>query len=199
MAIGWLPLATPFVLLGSNLLYGERLTQQGSGNGMQWSDGMSMQGQQVLVLDSGKSCGTRLFATYAAPALDLQVGSVPATMPVAFFLSSEKAWLGSVRLPIDLGPLGWPGCELGVDPQIPLVVLATGAGIARVSIPYALTGTSLVVSAQALHLTAARYWATTNVVTAVLGQAGVINNVYQGQAGIFGPWPYNFGYPMLLR
>lgn len=85
--------------------------------------------------------------------IDLTLTGLPAlVLPVLWFGFSNTTWAG-LPLPLDLTPLGWPGNEVRIAPEVPVSLLLTGAGSGStdVNLPLqaALVGTHLYAQALA--------------------------------------------------
>lgn len=158
-------------------------------------------------LTAEKSCaGASLQGSHANGQLTLSLTGAPPSTPVFFLIGLDNARLGgSVPLPLDLGFLGMTGCVLALDPFLSFGASADATGAAAPVFPVALPPESLVLSFQALHLTAANPAGigTTNRMSTILGGAGLCTYLYNwtvfGPTAESGPFAGNRGAVILLR
>lgn len=97
------------------------------------------------VVQYGVGCGLGGAVGWDAPSLPtlgnaqflLQLQNAPAGAPLALLLGADRyqSSVLAAALPFDLQPFGAPGCQLAVDPQVPLVLVADGFGTATQTIP----------------------------------------------------------------
>jgi hypothetical protein len=200
----WILLDTPFPLLGPNLVLDFDLGSAVAAASATYN------GDLVTLTSPGRhytsevSCGGTLTATNTATSYDLLLSGATASQPTWLMISATTRSWGGQRLPYALDFLGMTGCVLGIDPQIVVAGVATGAGTASLSIPITLPATDpYVVYAQAAHLTTANPFglATTNVTRSLLGSTGFCSYIYNFT--VDGPLAQNgpnlWAAPMLLK
>ena len=69
--------------------------------------------------------------------LRIELSSLPWLRGAVFLFGASNEMLGSVRLPLDLGSIGMPGCPLGVAPLVSMTRISfLGLGSVDVSVPH---------------------------------------------------------------
>ena len=198
---GWAKHTRPFVFRGPNLIVQRTLVSQpNKPSGARRVDGFNTKNISSFHARAGKTCGGQLAAAHTGTNYVVTANSVPASKPVILMFSAENVRLGALRLPIDLTPAGFTGCELGVVPQVFVPIAANASGIASLSVPFQIPQTSTLISVQALHPKGTSGWATTNVVNSVIGKAGLCNYLRVDKRGSVPPATANqTGLVLLVR
>lgn len=101
----------------------------------------------------GRGChGLALGAMVTGTTVAHDISGAPAGAPVAVLFGGNFDSAAGLPLPIDLAPLGAPGCSLQLDPLLALVGIADSGGAARLEVPVATAPGGAFYGAQAVAL-----------------------------------------------
>ena len=198
----WTKLSKPFVYVGPHLLVQFTVSGASFSAGRLYSDGLDMTRTTHIHFSSGKSCGSgQLSAGYDGKNYLLALRGAAANSPLLYFFGNDKVRFGPTPLPLSLNGLGLRGCFLGVAPLVIAGSMTDKVGTHRLVLPFSLPTSTLSLSTQVLYTqaTPSKNLATTNVMTSLLGNRGLLNMVYQGRLIRSGPFKANFGPVFLTR
>lgn len=198
----WTKLSKPFVYVGPHLMIQFAISGASLTSGRLYSDGLDMTQTSHIHFSSGVSCGSgQLSAGHDGKNYLLAVRGAAPTSPLLYLFGGDKTHFGAAPLPLSLDALGLRGCSLGVAPLVIAGSVTDSTGTHRLVIPYALGGETLPLVTQVVYTqaTPGKSLATTNVMTSLLGNRGLINMVYQGRLIRSGPFSVNFGPIFLVR
>ncbi|MCB9891947.1 MAG: hypothetical protein H6832_18960 [Planctomycetes bacterium] len=189
----WVKHSRPFVFTGPHLILQHTFTPGAVSGLLRMNAGNSSSGS--LMLTSGNTCGGTLSTTYSSGTYTMAVKGAQANAACLFMIGAEKVlFAGSVPLPVDLSGLGMTTCELGLEPVFSLPAVTDGTGAASISAPFTLKAADTDVwSIQAMHQTTSNSagWATTNVMTSILGTVGLMRSLRVDNRGTNGPSTFN--------
>ncbi|MCA8969082.1 MAG: hypothetical protein KDC95_04840 [Planctomycetes bacterium] len=189
----WIKHTRPFVFTGPNLILQHAFTPGAVSGLLRMNAGNSKSGS--LMLTSGNACGGTLSAAYTNGTYTMAVKGAQANSACLFMLGVDKVlFAGSVPLPVDLSGLGMTTCELGLEPIFSLPAVTDGTGAATIAAPFTLkTADTDVWSVQAMHQTTSNTagWATTNVMTSIMGTVGLMRSLRVDSRGTNGPSTFN--------
>ena len=103
-------------------------------------NGISAPGCAVSKTGAAMTCSAQVAVTKPASTFNVVVGNASPSLPVLITIgTSSTTTAGPVPLPIDLGPLGAPGCKVYTDLAFPLVVTAdlNGSATLKLTLPAA--------------------------------------------------------------
>ncbi len=203
----WMALDAPFVMTGPNLIVQFDLgPAAGAASAPPNGDMLNMAAaNSSRHFVSGTSCGGALAATSTTSDWTLTLTGAQPNQPAWFLVSGDAFWSSNVQLPLRLDVIGMTGCFLGVDPTVVIATTTGAAGSATLLVPFPTPPQSQVVYGQAIHTSATTPagLATTNVARSVLGNAGLVNYIYNftvdGPNAQNGPYAYNITGNLLFR
>jgi len=193
----WIKGDAPFLFKGPNLVVDVDIQQTTTATSTQYRSDAYTGGN--ILRSAEKSCGqSSLAGSYSGTKLTYTLSGAPPKVPLLFLLSTRNQTIGGmIPLPLDLSPLGMKGCVLGVDPILALAGTTDSAGSALFSGNLDPAGDTAMLFAQAVHASPANPagLATTNVVNALLGTAGLSTYLYcwttVGPTATSGPYTTN--------
>ncbi|MBI5853632.1 MAG: hypothetical protein HZB39_21700 [Planctomycetes bacterium] len=209
VAAAWFPGDAPFVHVAQHFAVDFRAGAS-TGGALVRNDGLVMApgATETLHLAGRASCGGLLTGAWSLGTFTLNASGLPAGAVASFNLGLENVEENGLRLPLDLGVIGMPGCQLGVIPLVAAHLPANASGVATLVLNLAApTGTSVMLSTQVVHprvplpLTIAD-WGTTNAVHSTFGYQGLCNALFAGSdvaiTSTQGPQPVNNSIVLLL-
>ncbi|MEZ5990377.1 MAG: hypothetical protein R3F30_14925 [Planctomycetota bacterium] len=195
----WIKLTQPWVQLPGNLIVQFTLSSPNTAAQRLYADGLDMAGTRHVHYSSGRSCGATLGAGYDGSNYVWTVTGAPANAAMAWLLGADKTSLAGIPLPLPLDGLGLKGCELGVAPLATIGAVTDASGSLTVKAPFTLPADTMALSTQVVHVDGKGGLQTTNVMTSLLGDAGLLNMVYAGRFYALGPFKTNYGPVLLAR
>ena len=200
----WFAGDRPFIFSGPNLIIQWDIqTSTSFGTlGTRTMDGLYQTSTVPLNGTIGTSCGAAsLTSSYdtSSSSLVYTANNLQPSTPTILLLGFDSAFFaGAIRLPFDLGPLGFTGCTLDVDPIFTFVMAPVTTTASRVSLPIPVpAGSTYPIHAQAMFTDASKPsgFGTSNATWSMIGNVGLVNYMYNwsrdGATAQYGPYAVN--------